>query len=100
VATQALFLLNSSFVRQQAGHVARQILSQASVNDAERIQFVYRRILNREATPAELDRVQRFLEEYRATLASTKQPKTDVTPAAWQAFVQALYASAEFRYLN
>jgi hypothetical protein len=65
VPTQALFLMNSTFVRQQSLALASELLAQGG-SEAERIRQAYRRILNRLPTPLELDRATSFVHEYAA----------------------------------
>ncbi len=134
VPTQALFLMNSTFVRQQSLALASDLLAQAG-SEADRIRQAYRRILNRLPTAQELDRAASFVHEYAAayrapapSLAAppvTAKPvvnpatpadpdnidRTEIRPAepeirpanaqaaAWMSFAQALYASAEFRFV-
>ncbi len=138
VPAQALFLLNSSFVRRQALALAEAQLKDAKVTDSERIDRVYRLALGRPASEAERTRAATFLAEYesgiREELAaapvppkpeSAKPKKPDEPPfdpdqidqtgeavaddvvrpktakaAAWLAFVQAVYGSAEFRFVK
>jgi hypothetical protein len=134
VPTQALFLMNSTFVRQQSLALAGELLAHAG-SDADRIRQAYRRILNRLPTPEELDRAASFVHDYAGAYRSPPQPpsvpavaakpaaspaipadpdnidRTDIRPAepeirpanaqaaAWMSFAQALYASAEFRFV-
>lgn len=139
VPAQALFLLNSSFVRRQSLALAEQLLAQSSLSAAQRVGHAYRRTLGREPSPAEVNRTLAFLESFegayrtsqdaapgrrstavlarlageqadlpvdqddeRVTLAPVEDPVNASSPraAAWMSFVQALYASAEFRFLR
>jgi hypothetical protein len=93
VATQALYLLNDPFVRQQSLALAGRLLQRTDLDDPGRINLAYRLSLGRPATAKEIERVQRYLAEYM-----TSQP-TEPKSAAWGSFCQALLASAEFRYL-
>jgi hypothetical protein len=139
VPGQALFLLNSPFVRRQSLNFAERVLKDSKAADAERIHQVYRSALGRRPTEAESVRALNFLAEYetlaREELASNQaatpkkapakpgkpeeppldpdqvdqtgvdinidviQPKNAKT-AAWLAFIQSLYASAEFRFVK
>lgn len=112
VPGQELYLLNSSFVRRQSLTLAERLFGQQAA-DAARIRQAYRLILGRAPSRREVERVQTFLVEYRseyareaATHRAGKRPTEDaVRPpharsAAWLAFVQALFGSAEFRYLK
>jgi mono/diheme cytochrome c family protein len=139
VPSQALFLLNSSFIRRQSLLFAEQ-LTKLEKTEAERITTAYRQVLGRKPSEAETSRATNFLKQYESlakpefatvTPVSVKAdkpaPKTkkadeppldpdqidqtaeatsetviqakDARTAAWLAFVQSLYASAEFRFI-
>ncbi len=137
VPSQALFLLNSSFVRRQSLVLAEHLLKPTEASTNEKVQRAYRLTLGRAATEKEVERARTFLVEYesayrdlphpptRPKLAETEKPKKpaqapanpdeidqtaepiteeviepeDARTAAWLAFVQILFGSAEFRYL-
>ena len=143
VPSQALYLLNSTFVRRQSLALAERLLATDESN-AERIATAWQRILGRSPTPEEIRRVEAFLAAYEsdyraqpapapvkrvelasatdtsATSKSTAAPIVDpdqadqggvavveaeVRPpdarsAAWLAFIQSLFGTAEFRYVN
>jgi hypothetical protein len=145
VPTQALYLLNSTFVRQQSLALAERVLSESGQTDAERIREAYRLSLGRTPNSMEISRAKKFITQFQAayrklpanekpveTTASTPistdtengkaesivplnpddidrtsqlavdevvQPKTSKL-AAWMNFAQALYASAEFRFVR
>ncbi len=146
VPTQALYLLNSSFVRQQALALAEQVAASGDRFDREWVRQIYLATLGRTPTDAEAARAEQFLTEYASSYrevapqpvlvaaastgsatdegADTKsaipvgpanpddvdrtpevakedavQPKS-AKAAAWMNFVQALYASAEFRFVR
>jgi hypothetical protein len=94
VASQALYLLNDAFVRQQAEALAERILRETSLADAGRIGLAYRLTLGRPAAASEIDRASSYLADYQA--AARDSPAR----AAWASFCQALLASAEFRYVR
>jgi hypothetical protein len=87
VATQALFLMNSGFVVVQSRAAAGRLLAEAHPSDASRVDAAYLRMFARKPTAEERARALAFLEGPSRS-------------AAWAAFCQALFASAEFRYLN
>jgi uncharacterized protein DUF1553 len=88
VPTQALFLMNSQFVREQAKYAAEKLLKAGEASEEERIGKVYREVLGRTPTAEELKRSAEYLKA--AAAAEDK--------AAWSHLYQALFASAEFRY--
>ncbi|MCW5556274.1 MAG: DUF1553 domain-containing protein, partial [Verrucomicrobiae bacterium] len=140
VPTQALFLLNSSFVRNHSLALALRVLYDDAKTDRDRVRKSFLLTLGREPAAAETEAALSFLDDYRETyrqarggdlwtsLTATQAPqaaaaaaapedpdnidRTDVvvrdeiipvqTPeaAAWTAFAQSLYGSAEFRYLR
>ncbi|MFO0808395.1 MAG: DUF1553 domain-containing protein [Gemmataceae bacterium] len=83
VAPQALFLMNSPFVRDQAGHFAKRLLDGPSRDDAERVAEAYRRAFAREPRESEI----------AAALAY-------VIRRGWADYCHALFASNEFVTLD
>jgi Protein of unknown function (DUF1553)/Protein of unknown function (DUF1549)/Planctomycete cytochrome C len=77
VPTQALFLLNSPFVRKQALSLAESVLKES--DDPARVQAAYRRTLGRAATPAEVRRALAYIGEYESAARDVVAP---VTPQA------------------
>ena len=90
VPTQALFLLNSPFVMQEAEHAAKHALADASLDDAARLDRAYRTTLTRLPNDDERRAAMAFLE------SSGKDEPARV--AAWSRLYQALFASVDFRY--
>jgi hypothetical protein len=85
VPTQALFLLNSHFVRQQAEAEA-VVLVNSSRDTDERIRLAYVRTLNRDPDRTEIAQARQFLDRFRddwakeqTTIASEHTPA--VSPA-------------------
>ncbi len=139
VPTQALFMLNSSFVREQALALAR-ILSEGDGDADASIRRVYLSAYGREPQAGEVERARHFIrdhaEGYAAPVSSSAEfadnreaaggnagadanaanpddiPREDQTAvlkpvvaedaetAAWMAFVQGIFASAEFRFIR
>jgi hypothetical protein len=95
VAPQALFLLNSEFVLDQA-RIASERLIAAVPDDAARVARAWEQVLGRRPAAAESERALRFLREIEAAGG-------EVSPGlrlhqAWTRLFQALFSSAEFRY--
>ncbi|MFT6241580.1 MAG: hypothetical protein ACJAQT_003679 [Akkermansiaceae bacterium] len=83
--TQALFLMNSPFIREQSQRTAQGLLKEkATITDA------YQLILSRPPTPSELTTTQSFLNQFPPT---QKQE-------AWSQLSQSLFACLDFRFLN
>lgn len=87
VAPQALFMMNSPFVLDQSKHAAARLLAEKHADDTARLTRAYRLTLGRGPTDGEREIAQRFL-------------KGKAEKDAWAAVFHALFASAEFRYVN
>jgi hypothetical protein len=84
VAPQSLYMMNSELVHQAAANLAA---THPHGSDAERLNDLYQKLLNRRATPDDLSRAKKFIQNYA---------KDD----AWAAFVRVILASNEFLYLD
>jgi hypothetical protein len=91
VAPQALYLLNHPFARQRAETAARRLLDECPDHD-ERITLAYRRTLGRPPSDGELALTRHHLQSSRQADANEVE--------VWTEFVQALFGSLDFRYLN
>ncbi|MGB8167855.1 MAG: DUF1549 and DUF1553 domain-containing protein [Chthoniobacteraceae bacterium] len=90
IASQALFFMNNSLVEEVAQNAATRLLAEKG-DDEKRVRLAWLRVLSREPTR----------EEIADTLAFLKSLNRDGdTRYRWTTFVQALLASAEFRYLH
>jgi hypothetical protein len=99
LATQSLYLLNNTFVIEQARRFASRLL-QIGAEAEKRIAKAYRAALGRDATAAELQRGLDFLRETDAMLVSTQTDHLRRELDTWAAFCQALLASNELRYVD
>jgi len=100
VATQALYLLNDPFVRQQAAALSARLLGASELDDAGRIALAYRLTLGRSATVQETERTKNYITEYAAASRNEGEEPAAALSAAWSSLCQAILASAEFRYLR
>jgi cytochrome c553 len=100
VASQALFLLNHPFVREQALHFARRLLADPKATDTQRMQAGYRIALGREPRESELAEVTGFLAAYTQQAAAKGKKSSDVRLAAWQSFCQTLFCRNEMLYVE
>jgi hypothetical protein len=104
VPAQALFLLNSPFVADQAGSLANRLLrwqsSGVSADEAaqlkERVNVAYWLTLTRPPTANELKAAHDFFTKF----LGDKLASPALQAAAWTSYCRALFASAEFRQLN
>ncbi len=87
VAPQALYLMNNPFPAEQACHAAERLLGEKLVEDSARITRAYRLTLGREPTEGERRLATQILGSHEAK-------------DAWTLLFHALFASAEFRYVN
>lgn len=103
-ATQALALMNSTFVTAQAKHFARRLLQDrpsAPAADSQVVDTAYGLALSRPPSAAERTTALRFLDEQLARYAAEK----GATPAtsrerAYADFCQALLSANEFVYVD
>ena len=88
VAPQALFLMNHPFVREQARGAAERLLGEKIANEDARVERAYRLALGRPPGAGEIVLARR-------QIAAGKSPLE-----AWTDLFHALFASADFRYVN
>jgi hypothetical protein len=91
VPVQALYLMNSPFVVEQSRNLAERLLKGPD-NDAARVELAYQLAYARPPSATERDRAVHYLQQ----AAAGQNNATN----AWASFCQAIFASAEFRYLN
>jgi hypothetical protein len=125
VATQALFLMNDECVLRVADRFAERLLAAGSSDEA-RIRLAFEHALGRQPSARELGAAKDFLASYGrlaqpapAADAERRRPRrpspgearrggpppalaplADPRRAAWSAFTQALFQSAEFRTIG
>jgi hypothetical protein len=87
VAPQALYLLNSPFVMDQARRTAQTLLAQPNLADAARLERAYRMALGRAPTEREAQLALAFLGQAPGA-------------AGWERVCHALFACVDFRYVN
>ncbi|MFM8581524.1 MAG: DUF1553 domain-containing protein [Planctomycetaceae bacterium] len=96
VPSQALYLLNNPFVQLQADATADRLLG-AGETEA-RVQAAFQQFYGRPASLGEVAEARQFLETYTSRLAEGPGSRRNPERAAWSAFCQVLFASAEFQY--
>ena len=94
-----LYLLNNPMVVNQANLFAVKLLGETSDDTATRVNWVYRRALQRDATQEELNRAIELVKKTQNGLNSGIL-KSDRETRAWAALCQGLLASNEFRYID
>ena len=91
VPAQALFMMNSPFVHEMS-HALSLLLLQNNVTIEKSIQQLYRRVLIRQAGHDEVSKGKKYVAE----LIEEGQPLEQ----AFASFVQVLFCSAEFRFIE
>ena len=100
VPSQALFMMNNDFVREQANAMASRILA-TKADYPTRLNYAYHLALGRPSTAAERVRADQYLiKEAQALIPLKNGNKDAASQLAWATFCQALFASAEFRYVK
>ena len=97
--TQALYLMNSSFVHQQASGFAKRLLA-ISVDDDSRIRLAFEMGHGRHPADDEIARSMSFLEDYLQKLAGPGQPQPDHRLAAWSALARVILTSNAFLFVD
>ena len=91
VPAQALFMMNSPFVHEMS-HALSLLLLQNNVTIEKSVQQLYRRVLIRQAGHAEVSKGKQYVAELIEEGQSLEQ--------AFASFVQVLFCSAEFRFIE
>ncbi|MBK8039777.1 MAG: DUF1553 domain-containing protein [Verrucomicrobiaceae bacterium] len=94
VATQALFLMNSPKVIEQARAAADLVLKSES-DLTPRIEMAFQRSLQRSPKDKELAQVREFLDSSTSGNATAEE-----TRDVWARFIQTLWSMPEFRFLD
>ena len=115
VPLQALFLMNSPFVREQSLHFAKQLLEGISRDplfetlyqlglarekDEDRLRLAHLKVLGRAPTEEELEQAVSFLNEYVEQIKSGGESAEQARLAAWKSYCQSLVCLNEFLYLD
>ena len=95
VAPQALFLMNSGFVQTRSEGLAKRLLDDAGLTDAQRVERAYLMTLTRNPDSGEVDSALSYIASLEKRLGT---PNAHVK--AWQSFCHILIATNEFIYLN
>ena len=99
VPAQALFLMNSPFVIEQAERLADRVLKVES-EPASRVELVFLRCLNRYPKEDEVAQSLAFLQRLEQQSKNRQTDVEDHERANWTTFCHALFNSAESRYLD
>jgi hypothetical protein len=94
VAPQALYMMNSDFVAQQAQSLANQLLANGVLDDAGRIGSAYYRVLGRPAQDGEIKAALEYIRLFPGVEGEAGWL------LAWTSFCRALVASNDFLYIR
>ena len=94
VAPQALFLLNSPFVLEQARILARRAQETGGIDDPGRIDWLYRRLYRRPPIGQEIESGLAFIGRVKRVCESAP------AGSAWQEYCQVLLCANEFIYVD
>lgn len=113
VPSQALYLLNSSFVANQSKKLAGRILAAypgganagVAARFDERVLYAYWIVFNRPPDATEKQAASSFFTKFPNSWAQGDKDvpglkDAEAMNAAWTSFCRALFAAGEFRYLN
>jgi hypothetical protein len=90
---QSLFWMNSPLVKYMAERFADRLLKMDKLDDAKRVGMAYVLALGHEPGDKTRQRAMEFIDQTQSADGATK-------PEAWTKFCQALYATAEFRFVE
>lgn len=98
VPHQALFLLNSPMVHQQAAAIAKKLISKFET-DESRIRALFRMFYARQPTEAEMMRSLHFVETAASQLEAVSDP-SERSVQTWGALCRSMIAANEFVYID
>ncbi|MBZ2186024.1 MAG: DUF1553 domain-containing protein [Bryobacter sp.] len=94
IPTQALYLMNSPWVQEQAQQLAKLLPGDLAFLTRQRARWLIESIYSRPARERELDRILDFITETELSLNKSPQPSTE----AWTQLIQSLLISNEFLF--
>jgi hypothetical protein len=100
VPAQSLFLMNSPFIVEQSRQFSTRLMSAGEMSEAARIKLAFQLALNREPTASESEQAVDFVKQSQAAMSKVEKEPARAAVRAWATFCQALFASAEFRYVD
>jgi hypothetical protein len=99
VATQAMFMLNSPFIREQSTHFARRLLNDPAADQASRIRTAFQLAFGRPASDQEIRDGADYLTQYQA-IAALAGHSDAALERAWQSYCQILFCMNEFIHVE
>ena len=98
VPTQALYLMNSPFYKEQSRILARLLRERHGLYDRARVAEFIWRVFNRPATDEEVREGLDFVYEIERMLRKQPNPPSNPIEEAWTRYGQTLFASSEFLF--
>jgi cytochrome c553 len=100
VPSQALYMMNSDFVIQNAEAMARELAGELNLRGAPLVVEAFQRCYSRPPTAEEGRKTKAFIDRFLATAEESGIEQERARILALTSFCQSLISSAEFRYLN
>jgi hypothetical protein len=100
IASQALFIMNSKIVIEQAEALAQDVLTDESMEDEARVDKLFMKLFGRVARDGERLSCLSHIDQYQKALAESDVPAEVHVATSWQSLCRALLASNEFIYLD
>ena len=94
IAPQALFMMNSTFVADRAGSIAKELVDDKTLSASNRMERAYLRVLNRKPGANEVDSALSYIDSYKSKYAQADDQK------AWQSLCHILLSSNEFIFVD
>ncbi|MDF1656075.1 MAG: PSD1 and planctomycete cytochrome C domain-containing protein [Verrucomicrobiales bacterium] len=100
VPSQALYMMNSPFILENAKAMASHLVVDLDLRGGELAKEAFYRCYSRPPTPEEGQRTKEFIERFLEVAETEGHSKDASRLLALTTFCQSLIGSAEFRYLN
>lgn len=95
--TQALYMLNSEFVRRQSKAAAERVIAHSPANLEQQLEFVYQIGLSRGPNNNEIEVARKF---FQGNSDNRELPNPARQLRQWQIFCQIMISSIDFQYLK
>lgn len=100
VPSQALYMMNSPFILEQAGAMASFLVNERGLCGSELAKEAFYLCYSRPPTPGETERTKQFITAFLKVAQEEGHTAEEARLLALTTFCQSLIGSAEFRYLN
>ncbi len=100
VAPQALFMMNGKLMLEQTKQMARRLLDQPELGDAERVRWAYEIAYGRPPDERETSRALAFVRRIEERVAPQQADPQERRLLAWQSLCRVILASNEFIYVE